>query len=126
MELPITCEMGKQLASLASKNSLTVRSLVKRWCRASSARRSWARMGKPPAWTCRIDSIRSMFCGFMGMAAAHASVVHAENEGRHGYLVVLRDGDDGGADRAELDDVVAPGVVGLFDLHADDPLGADL
>ena len=48
-----------------------------------------------------------------------SSVVDGQNERRHGNLVVLRDGDDGRPHRAELDDVVAPRVIGLFDVHAD-------
>ena len=72
IELPMTCETGEHFASWVSRNSLTVRSLENRWWRASSARRSWARMGRPPICTCRMLSTRSMSWGPRGMGSAQS------------------------------------------------------
>src|SRR5438034_6476112 len=122
MLVPITWAIGSQPASFAIRYSFTDRSLVnsRRFAPASSARRSVARSGKPPraSWS----RLARMSIGRRGAPGA-ISIAHSQHEGRPRDLVIGADGDDGGADGAELEDARPPGVVRLVDDHPDDPLG---
>src|SRR5258706_16052059 len=121
MLLPITWEIGWQSASRANRNSQTERSLVnkRRLGPASSAKRSSARNGIPPCATRRRLAARSIW------RCCDTSVPHREDQRRLGDVVIVANGKDRGADRAELQHARAPGVGVLVDQHAHDARGLE-